>query len=272
MTSQTALSQWNALNSRQQKYLALIFKIDQDSEKTEKQSWFKGEERRPASEWRWMFYGDLNFIESRLKSLLRDAGYVDPGTGSTFKALERRGLIECEGEVPELQIKITKLGRQVIRAGTNKPTKSRPKTPKGMLTQKAWQAISEAFQQNDVWVPPSILSRLTEHNPPLVTGSKTLHLTTCGHLFYIRNYQQYREIYPDIDAPIPSQTEAEFMSELEAPEGDKSALARVKRWGRGMKETAAEIGAIRPSELFRFEKGQPVNPEKREQILSWLKR
>ena len=272
MTSQTALSQWNELNPRQQKYLALIFQIDQASEKHEKQSWFKGEERRSAAEWRWMFYGDLNFMESRLKSLLRDAGYVDPGTGSTFKALERRGLIECAGEVPELQIKMTKLGRQVIRKGTNKPTKPRTKTPKGMLTQKAWQAISDAFQQNEVWVPPSILSRLAEHNPPLVTHSKALHLTTCGHLFYLRNYQRYRKVYPKIDIPIPSQTEADIMSELEAPEGDKSVLARVKRWDRGLKETAAEIGDISPSDLFRFEKGQPVKPKQQERILSWLKR
>ena len=202
MTSHTALSQWNKLNPRQQKYLALIYRIDQADEKNAKQSWFKGEERRPAAEWRWLFYGDLNLMESPLKRLLRDAGYVDQGTGSTFKALERRGLIECEGEVPELQIKMTKLGRQVIRVGKNKPTKPRTKTPKGMLTQKAWQALSDAYQQKDVWVPPSILSRLTEHNPPLVSHSKTLHLTICGHLFYLRNCQRYREVYPQIDTPI----------------------------------------------------------------------
>lgn len=287
MTSrQTALSQWNELNPRQQKYLALIYRVDQASEKDAKQGWFRGEERRPASEWRWLFYGELNFTESRLKSLLRAAGYVDPGTGSTFKALARRGLIECAGEVPALTIKMTKLGRRIVRVGMNMPTARRTRTPKGMLSQKAWCALTLAYQKreeglasgpNDPYhycqgIHTSVWERLINHNPPLVARPKSYRPTACGTLFYLRHYQRYREVYPEIDAPIPPETEAEIISQLKAPDGDKSALARVKRWHRGLKEASAEVKDASPSELHRFEKGQSVQPEQRERILNWLRR
>ncbi len=91
-------------------------------------------------------------------------------------------------------------------------------------------------------------------------------------LYYLRNYQRYQAVYPEIDAPTPSETEAEIISELKSPEGDKSALARIKRWNRGLNETVAEIGDLNPFTLHRFEKGQSVDLGDREQILSWLRR
>ncbi|MEL6555437.1 MAG: hypothetical protein AAFQ63_18555 [Cyanobacteria bacterium J06621_11] len=88
----------------------------------------------------------------------------------------------------------------------------------------------------------------------------------------LRNYQRYREAYPTIEASPPSEVKTEIIDKLKSPEGDKPALARVKRWGKGLKEVAAEIEAVRPSALRRFEQGQLVEPEEQEQILKWLSR
>ncbi len=89
---------WADLNKRQQTYLQAVYEVDQTQEANVR--WLGSQGRwvsTPASEWRWMPY---NASGSALLRKIKDAGYVDQGTGSTSEALERRGLVLCRIEVP----------------------------------------------------------------------------------------------------------------------------------------------------------------------------
>lgn len=110
------------------------------------------------------------------------------------------------------------------------------------------------------------------HVPPLVEeGNQQLRITVYGALFYIRSYEQYREVYPNVETRTPTKTEAAIMGWLKSTKGKEPMLAQVKRWSRSLEETAAEIGSSVSAEtLMRFENGQSVQPEQQEQILNWL--
>jgi hypothetical protein len=87
---------WADLNKRQQTYLQAVYEVDQAKEADMK--WLGSQGRwtnTPASEWRWMPY---NAAGAALLRKIKDAGSVDQGTGSTFEALERRGLVLCKYE------------------------------------------------------------------------------------------------------------------------------------------------------------------------------
>src|SRR5205823_13509325 len=91
---------WADLNTRQQVYLTAVYEVDQAQEAHIK--WLGSRGRlvnTPAREWRWMPY---NASGAALLRKVQDAGYVDQGTGSTFAALERRGL-RSEEHTSELQ-------------------------------------------------------------------------------------------------------------------------------------------------------------------------
>ena len=79
------------LNERQQQYLIAIYREDQAAEKYQKSCYLKGEKRLTADEWRWITYG----VKETSTSLFRRINKIgrDPGTGSTFQALQRRELI-----------------------------------------------------------------------------------------------------------------------------------------------------------------------------------
>lgn len=283
-SKQKAMQQWESLNTRQQKYLRIIYSIDQEAEQVQKLRWCKGSDREPASEWRWIFYGDIDGHPSRCKNFLLRENLVDQGTGSTFNALEHRGLIESRGAVPSLHVKMTRLGRQVIRAGKNEQRPQSPRTPKGMLSAKAWQALVYAREANRAGLPHeenyryrkgihlSVWDHLRRYSPPLVEeGEKALWITICGALFYIRHYQQYREAYPDIDAPPSRISEAEILARLRSSPKRSHQLVQIKRWDRSLAEVAAEIGgAVTFEALLEFENRRSVTLEQQHQILDWL--
>jgi hypothetical protein len=77
-----------------QQYLHEILNQSQENERYEKRAWSRGTRPRPATEWRWMFDGIFpeTGSDSPLLRRLNDAGLVDPGTGATFEALEKRAL------------------------------------------------------------------------------------------------------------------------------------------------------------------------------------
>lgn len=81
---------WDELNERQQTYMRLIFEQDQAQEQAEKQRSARTRISRPADEWRWILYANTMYGHTPLKQAIKDAKMVDPGTGSTFKALEER--------------------------------------------------------------------------------------------------------------------------------------------------------------------------------------
>jgi hypothetical protein len=118
---------WADLNKRQQHYLQAVYEVDQAQEANVK--WLGSQGRwnnTPASEWRWMSY---NASGAALLRKIQDAGYRDEGTGSTFAALERRGLVLCKYEPatlggPILFVQITRAGRKMVRSknGTGAPS------------------------------------------------------------------------------------------------------------------------------------------------------
>src|SRR5436305_12150072 len=87
---------WADLNKRQQTYLIAVYEVDQAQEAAIKDAAARGQwNSTPASVWRWMPY---NASGAALLRKIQDAGYQDQGTGSTFQALERRGLVLCRYE------------------------------------------------------------------------------------------------------------------------------------------------------------------------------
>lgn len=288
---ETALVIWSQLNARQQSYLKLIYQMDQETEQDEKQRSFTGQ-RRSAEVWRWLFYGDVALNKaSRLKHLLQTAHLVDPGTGSTFQALERRQLIECRGEAPELNIKLTALGRKVARAGVGESPPKRP--PKGMFTELAWEALVLAYRAGDeglkqewgfryagihfdTWdrlqdYPEGALVKEVYHPEDSNSrgpGANRICITRFGLQFYQSQWERYQSLYPDIEAPQPD----EDAPDLTEPQTvNIGALARLKRGKRGLRETAHEIGGcMSPSTLSRLEHGKEIDSSLLELVCNWL--
>ncbi len=86
---------WAELNDRQRAYLRALYDCDQATEATRRERAARGHwDRTPASEWRWQMYGPVA-PPSALYTALRSANLVDPGTGTTWQALEDRGLCQC---------------------------------------------------------------------------------------------------------------------------------------------------------------------------------
>jgi DNA-binding Xre family transcriptional regulator len=287
---------WRSLNERQQKYLEFIYIEDQAAERWAKRSWSRGESSQPASEWRALFYGDIALNRSsKLKTRLSKANLVDPGTGSTFQALERRNLIECEGEVPDLDIKLTSFGRKVARIGLEValPKKPSKKPPKGMLSEIAWKALGLAYCAGEQGIKPQwgfryagihsntwdrlhnnlkgpLVEEVYHQDDSRVGGVRPyrIHITPIGLEFYRLNWEQYQALYPDIGAPRPCDTGS---GNEKKPAVNIGTLVRIKRGGRGLKEIAKEIGdGIRPSTISRIEKGKEVEDYILKKICIWL--
>src|SRR5579859_8174299 len=91
-----SLPSWADLNERQRQYMQAIYETDQEQEAEERGAWTRGGRPRPAREWRWMEYATFYGIHQPLKMKLFLRHFQDEGTGSTFEALERRGLIKCK--------------------------------------------------------------------------------------------------------------------------------------------------------------------------------
>lgn len=227
----TNLTKWEELNERQKEYLRLIYHYDQQNERIEKAKYHNFQQQRPASEWRWIkfdsLYSKLKLApEPTLKSALRIGGLIDPGTGSTFSALESRGFIECEHESDRslaqpflTRVKLTKLGRAVARAGLGeKPEKKRSK---GQLRERQWEAlcsvVKEPFDQDVIgsgnyggfswrwtWLRLRDLGFVQEQRY-WETGKHRhrMIVTDKGRAYYEENLSRYREIYPEI-TPAPA--------------------------------------------------------------------
>ena len=111
---------WKELNRRQQIYLRLIFEIDQHREALKRGEDGRRSGSRSTSQWRWIEYGEIFGNSTTLRMRIKEAGEVDPGTGSTFKMLSMRKLIEIRYPYDDLRwldCKLTKQGRAVVIAG-----------------------------------------------------------------------------------------------------------------------------------------------------------
>jgi hypothetical protein len=218
---------WTDLNERQQQYMQAVFEVDQAQEAYMK--WLGSQGRwtnTPASEWRWMPY---NASGAALLQKIKDAGYVDQGTGSTFEALERRGLVLCKYEPgslggPILFVQITKAGRKLVRNALN--IKAPKALPVGTLREWHWRGLCRAYVRGDQGLPYdsdlgdgfgyvswNTCLRLRDYR---VKGQERgliregrhgepfgLVITDFGREYYRENWQRYRDLYPDVDAPVP---------------------------------------------------------------------
>lgn len=287
----TELVIWTKLNARQQSYLKLIYQLDQETEREEKRGAWAGQ-RKPAEVWRWLFYGDVALNKaSPLKQRLKTAQLVDPGTGSTLQALERRQLIECRGEVPELEIKLTLLGRKVARTGLGETLAKR--ASKGMLSELTWEALVLAYLSGDEGLKQewgfryagihfNTWDRLQGHRDGALVeevyhpedsssrspGANRIHLTHRGLQFYRLQWENYQSVYPVIEAPPPDPSDIDEDVPHRLPV-DISVLVRLKRGDRGLRETASEIG-ISPSTLSRLENGKEIDLSLLELVGTWL--
>jgi hypothetical protein len=194
----------------------------------------------PASAWRWMPY---NAAGAALLRKIQDAGYQDPGTGSTFEALERRGLILCKYEPgsigsPILFVQITRAGRKMVREALGLEA---PKAlPADTLREWHWEALALAYRAGPSGVSEwprrlgeSTRRRLQEYrvrgqDRPLIAWAKVpcepylqrrwpgdsgimtsersvLRITDLGREYYRDNWRRYRELYPSVEAPEPDE-------------------------------------------------------------------
>jgi len=235
---------WGDLNTRQQTYLQAIYTTDQAQEQSERLRAAMDRRSRPADEWRWMLYADTLYGHTPLKQRLVDAGVVDPGTGSTFEALEKRGYILVKYDRATshplsdtlVYVRLTTPGRKLVRQalGLAAPKKA----PLGELREWHWRALVEAWKAGDeglrdegrgygrigwnTWLRLRDFRAGGEEKPlareQRVSLSFSAHaggfftyqqevrmvITECGKAYYRENWQRYHEQYPAVDAPAPS--------------------------------------------------------------------
>lgn len=237
---------WDALNDRPRQYLEAIFRVDQAAERDESSRWSRGQTRRPADVWRWLPY-DLASVgcPTPLKRRLLRENLVDPGTGSTFSALARRGLILYEeGDGFMARIRLTTLGRKVARFGLGESAPKR--LAPGTLREWHWRALCALYadwlahgeglaETNRVagwntWLrlleyKPQPLAEEWKHRlsgPQYPTYTEHLHISEFGRRYYETNYKQYREMYPDVDAPSPIDASTRSLFSLDTTGNDCS--------------------------------------------------
>ena len=98
-----------------------------------------------------MLYADTLYEHTPLKQRLVDAGVVDPGTGSTFEALEKRGYILVKYERITshplsdtlVSVRLTTTGRKLVRQALE--LSAPKKAPVGELRERHWRALCRAY-------------------------------------------------------------------------------------------------------------------------------
>jgi len=236
---------WGDLNERQQEYLQAVYEVDQEQEADEHSIWTRGGRPRPAREWRWIEYGVFDGVPTDLYSKLHLRHLIDEGTGSTFNALEARNLITCkysnirrngQGTFERfLTTQITPQGRKLVREATGAPREK--SLPPGTLREWHWRAMAEAWKARPAGLQSVAGSdyghiswntwlRLRDYKVGALIeeystwGKKEPHMSATPQIYWVRlspfgeqyyrdNWQRYRDLYPDVDAPRPDNKESE---------------------------------------------------------------
>jgi hypothetical protein len=219
---------WESLNERQQEYMKAIYQIDQQQEAYEKQRAARNWHSRPADEWRWIEYADSVLGYTPLKRLIVEKDLVDHGTGSTFDALERRDLIlvryERSPHLPRYAtpyIRLTTKGRKLVRQALG--LQSPRSLPTGTLREWHWRALCRAWvawengekgihSDEDTgdgfgYVSWNTILRLRDYRikgeDKSLIRDGWLTITPFGQQYYKENWEMYREMYPEVNAPKP---------------------------------------------------------------------
>ncbi|MEC3995172.1 hypothetical protein VSR01_17180 [Actinacidiphila sp. DG2A-62] len=241
MATSKAQTAWDRLNTRQRTYLEAIYHEDQAREEAHQAESARTWDSTPARVWRRL---PLNSASSALARRLRSKGVHDPGAGSTLTALATRGLVEVD-HVPGVLstivcVRITPAGRAAARAGLGYgPPWVKPKWA---LSEWLWRefckvvaAGEEGLRTDELWHGTHgylVEGELRRGNRPYLRVRKTWSkvnraypgqpphwinverrayvLTDTGRAHYAERRADYREIYPDIDAPdvppVPADT------------------------------------------------------------------
>lgn len=235
------------LNERQRKYLLAALEVDQHMERWHKQAFGRGdfdESRRPASDWRAMPFGVLHGYGGPIPTMLRrECGGADEGSGSTWAALARRGLLLVQDrptyrhpDQPLPHITLTTAGRKQARELKGEKAQRKPR---GALSRATWKALAAGYRAGDQglwdekggswyggvsWDLWLMLLRHTGRRPRwfeeisrLLTEeerratfalSSRVHgvkITAEGRYKYVEAWAVNHPLYPDIDAPEPGQ-------------------------------------------------------------------
>jgi hypothetical protein len=192
------------------------------------------QQRPKAAEWRWLEYSEpvpeIAWPGSRLWTAIKKMAPIDQGTGSTFRALADRGLVQIEEREFNVHgqrkpyIRMTPAGRKLVRSWTG--TKAYQAPPTGTLREWHWRALGLAYAAGETgllgeygdygglgWPTWRRLldyrwgALVTEHGlrPPY---DHRLRITAAGRQLYERDWQRYRELYPHVEAPAPARATA----------------------------------------------------------------
>lgn len=228
------------LNDRQTTYLRAALEIDQRQERWHKAAFERGdftESRRAAADWRAMPFGRRLDLAGQPATPLREAcGGADEGSGATWAALERRGLVHvqnravhaCAAGLVLPHVTLTTAGRKLARTlpGESAPERRAP----GVLSRGSWKALASAKrageagvkdEQGGGWyggIPWGVWLRLrnfkggdlVEEFSHLVQvfgnwrREHFIRLSERGQVYYVSKWRANRDAYPDIEAPAPA--------------------------------------------------------------------
>ncbi|MBZ9752160.1 hypothetical protein GO986_12005 [Deinococcus sp. HMF7620] len=234
------------LNDRQRQYLLAALEVDQHQERWHKLAFGRGdfdESRRPASDWRALPFGVLHGLGGPIPTMLRtECQGADEGSGSTWSALARRGLLTVQHrptyrhpDQPLPHITLTAAGRKHARE--LKGEKPAPK-PKGALSRATWKALAAGYRAGDqglwderggswyggvswdMWLlllrfrgsrprwfeEVSRLLTEEERRSALVLGHRLhgVQITEEGRWKYEQAWAVNHQLHPDIEAPNPN--------------------------------------------------------------------
>ncbi|MET8006263.1 hypothetical protein [Nonomuraea glycinis] len=279
--SKRAVAAWDALNERQRVYMAVFYRADQDNERHWKGAWGRGEDAPPASEWRWLEYGNVGNSLAPLGKLqlrLESRGVRDPGSGSTLETLEGRGLIQTRQKPSiigyRLEVKLTALGRAACRAGGLDP--GRAGSPgRGQLSETLWSMLVDVHEAGPDGLERKVVGRgwlrLIEREPePLVErapasdtdfaahfGPWRLRLTDAGRQHYAEHWEAYARLYPGVDAPRPGSGPVWPPEVDEALQRRRAACHPVLRLLRDMHDELARVAAVETTSPATLPDGPP---------------
>lgn len=235
MATSKARRAWDDLNDRQRTYLTAIYDADQANEEAHRAESARDWSKTPAREWRRL---DFNGPYSRIAPILRHHCVYDSGAGSTLSALCTRGLIDTATRPGLLSdpvdVWITREGRAAARAGLGVGSVGKARWA---LSQWLWRQMAVVAKAGEQGLPVDDLFGSAElylstdeghikgNRPYLVCVKSTVtytprdfHLNPYpgatatrterhyrfseqGRAHYVEYVAQYRELYPDIDAP-----------------------------------------------------------------------
>lgn len=231
------------LNARQHTYLLAALEIDQHHEHLHALAFRRGsfeESRRPASDWRAMPFGRFQDVRGCPPTPLRqECGGADEGSGSTWAALERRGLVTVAERQPHgalgdstlPHVTLTPKGRRLARELKGETVQ--PKL-RGVLARSTWAALAAAWQAGpaglrddgggwygdmpwDTWLllrnrrgGDDLVEEFSVREPSPRQGDPGHHervsflrLTERGRAFYAERWAVNQAAHPEVDAPSP---------------------------------------------------------------------